>query len=200
MRAPGTVSLGRAERMRRRVSWQTESDIRPGEVAIELPAAFDAGVYFIGRIRTPFKTRADCPKNIAEIGCRRPGRARSALCGGPARPRALLARHPALLDGQGPARPDPAGAGAPGPPARHLRAALAGAAEPDRAGRGRGPRHRRHHRHRAQRRLLRRHAARSTSSPTSPPPTASRLPCGPETAGQPAPRSRNGGRLRSFAW
>jgi tRNA-Thr(GGU) m(6)t(6)A37 methyltransferase TsaA len=44
------------------------SDIRPGEAAIELPAAFDAGVYFIGRIRTPFKTRADCPKNTAESG------------------------------------------------------------------------------------------------------------------------------------
>jgi tRNA-Thr(GGU) m(6)t(6)A37 methyltransferase TsaA len=43
-----------------------ESDIRPGEVAIELPAAFDTGVYFIGRIRTPFKTRADCPKNVAD--------------------------------------------------------------------------------------------------------------------------------------
>jgi len=42
------------------------SDIRPGEVAIELPPAFDAGVYFIGRIRTPFATRADCPKSIAE--------------------------------------------------------------------------------------------------------------------------------------
>jgi tRNA-Thr(GGU) m(6)t(6)A37 methyltransferase TsaA len=42
------------------------SDIRPGEVAIELPAAFDAGLYFIGRIRTPFKTGADCPRNTAE--------------------------------------------------------------------------------------------------------------------------------------
>jgi len=44
------------------------SKMRPGEVAIELPAGFDAGVYFIGRIRTPFKTRDDCPKNIAESG------------------------------------------------------------------------------------------------------------------------------------
>jgi tRNA-Thr(GGU) m(6)t(6)A37 methyltransferase TsaA len=44
------------------------SDIRPGEVAIELPASFDAGVYFIGRIRTPFKTRAQCPKNTAASG------------------------------------------------------------------------------------------------------------------------------------
>ena len=38
-------------------------DIRPGEIAVALPDAFDAGVYFIGRIRTPWKTRDDCPKN-----------------------------------------------------------------------------------------------------------------------------------------
>ncbi|MGH7053787.1 MAG: tRNA (N6-threonylcarbamoyladenosine(37)-N6)-methyltransferase TrmO [Stellaceae bacterium] len=37
--------------------------IRPGEVAIDLPAKTDAGVYFIGRIRTPWKERRDCPKN-----------------------------------------------------------------------------------------------------------------------------------------
>jgi tRNA-Thr(GGU) m(6)t(6)A37 methyltransferase TsaA len=43
-----------------------KSEIRPGEVAIELPAAFDAGVHFIGRIRTPFKTRDDCPKNTSQ--------------------------------------------------------------------------------------------------------------------------------------
>jgi tRNA-Thr(GGU) m(6)t(6)A37 methyltransferase TsaA len=45
---------------------QGDRDIREGEVAIELPPQFDAGVHFIGRIRTPFKTRADCPKNTAE--------------------------------------------------------------------------------------------------------------------------------------
>jgi tRNA-Thr(GGU) m(6)t(6)A37 methyltransferase TsaA len=39
---------------------------RPGEEAIELPAATDAGIHFIGRIRTPFSTRADCPKNGRE--------------------------------------------------------------------------------------------------------------------------------------
>jgi tRNA-Thr(GGU) m(6)t(6)A37 methyltransferase TsaA len=39
------------------------SDIRPGEATVELPASFDAGVYFIGRIRTPFQTREECPKN-----------------------------------------------------------------------------------------------------------------------------------------
>jgi tRNA-Thr(GGU) m(6)t(6)A37 methyltransferase TsaA len=39
------------------------SDIRPGEIAFTLPEKFDAGVYFIGRMRTPWKTRAECPKN-----------------------------------------------------------------------------------------------------------------------------------------
>jgi len=41
-------------------------EIRPGEVAIELPAATDAGLHFIGRIRTPFATLKDCPKNVRE--------------------------------------------------------------------------------------------------------------------------------------
>lgn len=36
---------------------------RPGEIAIQLPDTTDAGVHFIGRIRTPFATRADCPRN-----------------------------------------------------------------------------------------------------------------------------------------
>jgi tRNA-Thr(GGU) m(6)t(6)A37 methyltransferase TsaA len=45
-----------------------EKSARPGEVVIELPTAFDAGVHFIGRIRTPFKTREDCPKNTAQSG------------------------------------------------------------------------------------------------------------------------------------
>ena len=39
---------------------------RLGEIMIELPQDFDAGVHFIGRIRTPFKTRDDCPKNTAQ--------------------------------------------------------------------------------------------------------------------------------------
>jgi tRNA-Thr(GGU) m(6)t(6)A37 methyltransferase TsaA len=42
------------------------SDIRPGETAVSLPYAYDAGIYFIGRIHTPFKTRDDCPKNSAQ--------------------------------------------------------------------------------------------------------------------------------------
>ena len=36
---------------------------RPGEVSIALPETFDAQLYFIGRIRTPWKTTAECPKN-----------------------------------------------------------------------------------------------------------------------------------------
>ena len=42
--------------------------LRPGEVAIELPAASDAGVYFIGTIRTPWRTRSDCPKRGTSDG------------------------------------------------------------------------------------------------------------------------------------
>jgi tRNA-Thr(GGU) m(6)t(6)A37 methyltransferase TsaA len=40
--------------------------LRPGEVAVDLPAAYDAGLYFIGRIRTPWARREDCPKNSGE--------------------------------------------------------------------------------------------------------------------------------------
>jgi tRNA-Thr(GGU) m(6)t(6)A37 methyltransferase TsaA len=46
----------------------TDNDfgIRPGEIAIDLPARFDASLYFIGRIRTPWSRREDCPKNARE--------------------------------------------------------------------------------------------------------------------------------------
>ena len=46
-------------------------NLREGEIAIALPENFDAGIYFIGRIRTPWKTRAECPKNgrESEIEC-----------------------------------------------------------------------------------------------------------------------------------
>jgi tRNA-Thr(GGU) m(6)t(6)A37 methyltransferase TsaA len=42
------------------------SGIREGEIAVALPEQFDASVYFIGRIRTPWKHRDDCPKNPRE--------------------------------------------------------------------------------------------------------------------------------------
>jgi tRNA-Thr(GGU) m(6)t(6)A37 methyltransferase TsaA len=38
---------------------------RPGEIPIPLPETFDAELYFIGRIRTPWATLAECPKNTA---------------------------------------------------------------------------------------------------------------------------------------
>ena len=41
-------------------------DRREGEIAVELPARFDASLYFIGRIHTPWKRREDCPKNPRE--------------------------------------------------------------------------------------------------------------------------------------
>ena len=37
-----------------------------GEVTADLPAQPDAGVYFIGRIRTPWSERKQCPKNARE--------------------------------------------------------------------------------------------------------------------------------------
>jgi len=40
--------------------------LRPGEVAIELPKDSDAGVYFVGRIHTPWQRREECPKNARE--------------------------------------------------------------------------------------------------------------------------------------
>jgi tRNA-Thr(GGU) m(6)t(6)A37 methyltransferase TsaA len=40
----------------------SDESIRPGEIAVPLPDHTDAGVYFIGRIRTPYLTRRDCPR------------------------------------------------------------------------------------------------------------------------------------------
>ena len=43
-----------------------EFGIRAGEIAVDLPDRFDASLYFIGRIRTPWRRREDCPKNARE--------------------------------------------------------------------------------------------------------------------------------------
>jgi tRNA-Thr(GGU) m(6)t(6)A37 methyltransferase TsaA len=40
--------------------------IREGEVAVALPEASDAHLYFIGRVRTPWTRRDQCPKNARE--------------------------------------------------------------------------------------------------------------------------------------
>lgn len=39
-----------------------DDDIRPGETAVVLPEGFDAGLFFIGRIRTPWTVRGECPR------------------------------------------------------------------------------------------------------------------------------------------
>lgn len=43
-----------------------EFGIREGEVSVALPERFDASLYYIGRIHTPWTTRAQCPKNPRE--------------------------------------------------------------------------------------------------------------------------------------
>jgi tRNA-Thr(GGU) m(6)t(6)A37 methyltransferase TsaA len=40
--------------------------LRDGEVAVDLPETPDAGVYFIGHIRSPWTDRKSCPKNARE--------------------------------------------------------------------------------------------------------------------------------------
>src|ERR1044072_1220506 len=63
----------------------SEEGIRPGEIAVTLPEDFDDGVYFIGRIHTPWTRRDECPKNA---------RGSDAVC-----TIALDARYAAALDG-----------------------------------------------------------------------------------------------------
>ena len=41
---------------------------RPGEERAALPADFDAGLHFIGRLRTPWTDRSACPKNGLQSG------------------------------------------------------------------------------------------------------------------------------------
>jgi tRNA-Thr(GGU) m(6)t(6)A37 methyltransferase TsaA len=41
---------------------EAESQLRTGEVTAALPLQTDAGVYFIGTIHTPWRTRRECPK------------------------------------------------------------------------------------------------------------------------------------------
>ena len=47
---------------------ESDTTLRPGEVAIVLPARADAGVHFIGTIRTPWRTREECPKRGSSDG------------------------------------------------------------------------------------------------------------------------------------
>lgn len=45
-----------------------EFRFREGEEVVDLPEGTDAGVYFIGRIRTPWSARKDCPRQGREDG------------------------------------------------------------------------------------------------------------------------------------
>ena len=38
------------------------ADLRPGETAVDLPPTTDAGLYFIGRVETPWRERSACPR------------------------------------------------------------------------------------------------------------------------------------------
>ena len=44
----------------------THYGLRQGETAVALPKRFDASLYFIGRIHTPWRERGDCPKNARQ--------------------------------------------------------------------------------------------------------------------------------------
>jgi tRNA (adenine37-N6)-methyltransferase len=41
---------------------EADAELRTGELAVALPSQPDAGVFFIGTIRTPWHTRRECPK------------------------------------------------------------------------------------------------------------------------------------------
>jgi tRNA-Thr(GGU) m(6)t(6)A37 methyltransferase TsaA len=47
---------------------ESDTTLRPGEVAIVLPAQADAVIYFIGTIRTPWRRREECPKRGSSDG------------------------------------------------------------------------------------------------------------------------------------
>jgi tRNA-Thr(GGU) m(6)t(6)A37 methyltransferase TsaA len=72
LRRPRRLPLGDAPRSRKTAAMADNKDdgntfgIWDGEVAVELPKEFDASLYYIGRIRTPWKQRKDCPKNARE--------------------------------------------------------------------------------------------------------------------------------------
>jgi tRNA-Thr(GGU) m(6)t(6)A37 methyltransferase TsaA len=65
-------SIGMAEATKSKTSSgegtevETPYGLREGETAVALPERFDASLYFIGRIHTPWRERDDCPKNARE--------------------------------------------------------------------------------------------------------------------------------------
>jgi tRNA-Thr(GGU) m(6)t(6)A37 methyltransferase TsaA len=47
---------------------EVETELRIGEVAVALPSSTDGGIFFIGSIHTPWRTRRDCPKRGSLMG------------------------------------------------------------------------------------------------------------------------------------
>jgi tRNA (adenine37-N6)-methyltransferase len=47
---------------------EDDAGLRPGEQAVSLPSSPDAGLFFIGVIRTPWTERAECPKRGSPDG------------------------------------------------------------------------------------------------------------------------------------
>jgi len=45
---------------------EDQPGLREGAIAVALPERFDAALYYIGRIHTPWKRREECPKNPRE--------------------------------------------------------------------------------------------------------------------------------------
>jgi tRNA-Thr(GGU) m(6)t(6)A37 methyltransferase TsaA len=50
----------------RKEASRSKAGLREGEIAVALPEQFDASLFYIGRIHTPWKRREDCPKNPRE--------------------------------------------------------------------------------------------------------------------------------------
>jgi tRNA-Thr(GGU) m(6)t(6)A37 methyltransferase TsaA len=59
----GMVETAKPEATANAAPEDDDYGLREGEIAAELPAQFDAALYYIGRIRTPWQRREDCPKN-----------------------------------------------------------------------------------------------------------------------------------------
>ena len=53
-------------KMTKTIAPEDQDGLREGEVAVALPESFDAALYYIGRIHTPWKRREECPKNPRE--------------------------------------------------------------------------------------------------------------------------------------
>jgi tRNA-Thr(GGU) m(6)t(6)A37 methyltransferase TsaA len=60
------ANLPMMTKMTKTIAPEDQDSLREGEVAVALPESFDAALYYIGRIHTPWKRREECPKNPRE--------------------------------------------------------------------------------------------------------------------------------------